>query len=345
MTSASYGLKPRSAVRSRRMRRIRTAVVIALLAVVWLGYWVAHEIAAESSRGAAQQAVASEEIASPSAGYYPNPSPTRDSASEPLTPEASVVPAEAQVVPDAPPPQDVSAGTLAVVTPQSSLLPSPPENVRSNQAPLSLFGSPSGAGGHRMQSRSFGGGGISSGSGGGGGFARPTQGGSDETTGSGNGVPSVLGHRLASDSVEPTGETASNGDGSSNGNGNSNNANSSGNGKSNGNGGSNANANANGGGTGAPALNADSKGNGNSNANNGSNGSSNGQSNAQGQNDKGGKDTGGDQGGNPGGRSGIARFAPDAIDEPNADPRDVPEPGSILVAVGLAAAYARRRAG
>jgi hypothetical protein len=310
----SFGLTRRSAVRQRRMRRLRAIAVMVLLAVIWLGYSVAVEIAAERAEQAALQAPDSptDEAVRGRASAKPIAAPAKFTE-----PQASAA-AEASQVVEAP------QAELPGVTPQgvaspAAAAPTGAAHVPFFQAALQAASGHGPSGAHGLPGGSFGGGSMPSMSGGGGasGEEPPV---TDEPLESGDGVASVLGNRFSQGSDEPSGNNGSNG---SSGGSNDHNGDANGNNGSNGSNGSN-------------DQNGDGNGNNGKNGDNGSNSNAgpNGNNASNGNDTAGnGDSTGGDENASPG----LA-----ADDEGPNGARSVPEPGSILMALGAAAALVRR---
>ena len=319
-----YGLRRRrSASRSRLMSRLRAAAAIAALAVIWLGYWVAIEHANQRERRAAAVPASTQALAAP--------------ASTP-TVEFRVRKKATDQAPDAPTlklPKFSSAGALAVTphpgaqvseavdavaatTPATEPLPELPAHVPFFQAALSdAQGGIPGAHGRRgaMSGASippmwgFGGGGAGS---------APTPVATDDTSFSGDGRPNVLGHKFAADSGEASGGTGSN---SSNGSG----------------GGSGSNGST---GSNDQNVGTQSVGSGSSDGTGSGGGSS-----AAGGSTQGAGSNGGSNGGGSSDGGAVNSLAANLSNDGTADVTvDVPEPGSILLGLGLAAAFLRRRA-
>jgi hypothetical protein len=331
------------------MRRLRAVAAILTLAVIWLGYQVAHEIAAERARTSQQSAVdpvppsarAKQRTKARAAAEVESPKAQRPktfaqhTSGETLAPPqvmAPVVSAEdpapaAQPVTLPVPSKDVPFFQSAFLDTQAGVLPGAGAGRRHGGMP-----SMSGGGG---------GGGVGGGMSGAASAKK-----NDETTGSGTGSPSVLGRRFSSESEE-----SSTGGDSSNAGGNTGNTGSGGSGGSGGDGGSNSsNSSAKDSNQGGSNLGGSNQG-GNNQGGNNQGGNNQGGSNEGDSNSSGGPgDTGksgapGGSGGDGGEQAIQAAFAPN-VDGPNDGPKDlrsVPEPGSILLALGAAAAIVRRR--
>jgi hypothetical protein len=328
------------------MKRLRAVAAILALAVIWLGYSVAREIAAERAWHAPVELQATSE-----------PAPwTEGAPSKPVRP-AIQFPAVPKSAPRSP--YLTSAG-LSQGTPQAITVPSPeaPAVATAPVEPLptspahvpffqdALFDAQAGVvpGAQGRPGGVFGGGAMPSMWGGVGGVSAGSPTATDDTGLSGDGRPGVLGHRFLAESGESndgTGSNANASNGSNGGNGGSNDHN----GDANGNGGSNSSNGSNdhnGDGNGNNGKNGDNA----SNGGNGSNGSSEKGGSSQGGN--GGPSGGGDNsstGGGAGDDGGINSFVANVDEVPNGDvARDIPEPGSILFGLGAAAALLRRRA-
>ncbi|HEV8396599.1 MAG TPA: hypothetical protein VGQ37_20095 [Vicinamibacterales bacterium] len=312
------------------MKRLRAVAAILALAVIWLGYSVAREIAAERAWHAPLELKATSEPAPWTEGATSKP--VRPSLQFPAVPNsaprlaltagADLAPGTSQAI-TVPSPADAPALPPAQVEP----LPTSPAHVPFFQA--ALFDAQAGAtpGAQGRPGGVFGAGGVPSMWGGVGGGSAGSPAATEEAGLSGDGRPGVLGHRFL-ESLESNEGTGSNESGSNGSNGGSDGSNDH-NGDANGNSGSNASNGSNdqnGGGNGKNADNA-------SNGGNGSNGPS---------------ENGGDNGATGGGAddgSGIHSFAANVEDKgPNGDvARDIPEPGSILIGLGAVAALLRRR--
>jgi hypothetical protein len=309
------------------MRRLRAIAAIVALAVIWLGYSVVREMAfgrpanpsvelqTASGTSTSDDSTTGAQVPKQSASVYA-PLPNIGSA-EVLPPTgegATVFAAEASLT----------------AAPQDELEASP---VPFFQAALSDVQAGTVSGAHGRPGGAFGSGGVPSmwGGGAGGGASAESPLATDDTELSGDGKPSVLGHRLLADSGEPT-----------EGSGPAENGSNASNGSSGGNGGSNDQPGDANGNKGTNGDNGSIAGNG-STGDNGSNGGdgSNGSSETGGSNQG-----GGDQGGVPEG--GINSLAVSLADESPTTTggdavRDVPEPGSILLGIGAVAALVRRR--
>ena len=346
MSIGKYGLRRRSAVRARLTRRLRSVAVVGMLAVIWLGYSVVHELAAERPRGGDTPAAVSQDLSSPGevhASAAPSlgrlkPLPGTG-AFTPVTDSETFVPSATT---------GILVSDDSWTSPDAGLtqddLSSQPEKP-SLQAALTLGAPGVAPGRHALPGSSYAGGG---GGGGGGGSAAGSQGGeaSEASADSGDGRPRVLGHALGNERGESEGSVDSNsGSGSSSSSGANGNSDSNGGGSSSGVGDS--------GGKGAPtgttALTTNSASNGSidggANGSQGDEGTKGGSAaangSAGGSNDQ--VDNAGARGGNDGGPAGTASFATAALEADDV-PIQVPEPGSILLAIGVAAAFARRRA-
>ena len=344
----TYGLpRRRSATRSRLMRRLRVAAAIAGLAVIWLGYWVAIEHANQQERRAAAVTVPAQVLAeagpTPTVEFRIRKKATDQVPGAPTVKLPKFSSARALAVtphPAAHVPDDVQ--TLAAAKTDAAPLPDSdlPAHVPFLQSTLSEAhggGVPGASGRHGAMS---------------GANLPPMWGFSSGATGSAHspvvtddapasidGRPSVLGHKFSADSGDGTGGTGSNGTGGSSGSGGSNGSNGS-------TGGSNdQNSGTQGGGTQSAGSGSSSgTGSGGSSA---TGGSTQGGGSGQGT---GGTTGGGNSGSNGGGGSeggannSLAASA-SATNEGSSDVVvDVPEPGSILLGLGLAAAFLRRRA-
>jgi hypothetical protein len=324
------------------MKRLRAVAAILALAVIWLGYSVAREIAAERAWQAPLELKATSEPAPWTEGATSKP--VRPSLQFPAVPNsaprlaltagADLAPRTPQAI-TVPSPADAAALPPAQVEP----LPTSPAHVPFFQA--ALFDAQAGAtpGAQGRPGGVFGAGGVPSMWGGVGGASAGSPAATEETGLSGDGRPGVLGHRFLEslESNEGTGSNESGSNGSNGGSGGSNDHN----GDANGNNGSNASNGSNdqnGDGSGNNGKNGDNG----SNGGNGSNGSSENGGSSQGGN---GGTNGGDNGATGGGAddgSGIHSFAAN-VEGPNGDvARDIPEPGSILVGLGAVAALLRR---
>jgi hypothetical protein len=310
------------------MRRLRAVAAIVALAVIWLGYSVVREMAfgrpanpsvelqTASGTSTSDDSTTGAQVPKQSASVYA-PLPNIGSA-EVLPPTgegATVFAAEASLT----------------ATPQDELEASP---VPFFQAALSDVQAGTVSGAHGRPGGAFGGGGVPPmwGGGAGGGASAESPLAADDTELSGDGKPSVLGHRLLADSGEPT-----------EGSGPAENGSNASNGSSGGSGGSNDEPGDTNGNSGTNGDNGLIAGNG-STGDNGSNGGngSNGSSETGGSNQGG---SGGDQGGVPeGGINSLAVSLADESPTTTGDAvLDVPEPGSILLGLGVLAALVRRR--
>ena len=322
METGTYGLPRRSAVRKRRMRRLRAVAAIVALLVIWLGFSVVREMAK------VLPATASVELQTASGTSTSDDSSTSAQGAGGSASVFSQLPNVVGADLSAPVAATVFAEEASVAAPLSEL-PEADAHVPFLQAALSEAQAGPTGGYGRSRGAFGGGGGVPAMWGGGAGAAEPADAPelTDDAALPGDGKASVLGRRFLADSGESNEPAASSENGS---NGSS--------GSNGGNGGSSeqsviSNASAPSGSNGGSGSNGDS-------GSTGSNGPSEIGGVSQGGN-------GGDQGGAP--ESGVTSLAVVANESPTTtggdeEVRDVPEPGSILLALGAAAALARRRA-
>jgi len=355
MSRGRYGLERRSAVRVRRLRQVRTAAAMVALLVIVLGYLVVQGVKAE--RESASELQGPETIAQLSLLEESG------TASEQTlrVGAGSHSPESLGDIPDASPDSSLQAPTGLVASPADAPSNLPEDVPVFQQALNSVQGG--GVGGHGMRggapSMSGSGGAGGAGGVGGGGVGGGSHSG-DTTTGSTTGKPNVLGKKFSNGGDEPddaapnanggsTGSNGSNGsnrsndrNGDGNGNNGSNSANASNdrNGDANGNNGKNADKGANGGNA---SIGGDSNGGKGSHAGNGAVN----HDNASNYDGAPASNTDGVKGSSAGFTEQGVNGASDTTGAnivADESPRDVPEPGSILVGIGVIATLARRRA-
>lgn len=363
VNSGAYGLKRRSAVRTRRMRRLRAAAAIVALAVIWLGYSLARVVADRNHSHEAQTAAAPLE-----GGVARNFTPTLIKPAPVPTVSTPSPSADSPTTADVSGHDDnaTSPGSFAT-SPYLASVGSISSNLSPQVAPKlqASLNASSGGVGHGTSHGTIGGGVPSmSGFGGGGGHAStPASDAAETPSGETGGSPRVLGHKFSNASDESVGggtnagangssggdggANGSNGSNDHNGDGNGNNGSSGANGSNDRNGDGNGNNGKNGNngndGNNGSNHNAGATGNNGPTGNDGSNGGSGSGSSEGGPNNAGGPGANdangaGDGGGNP---PADARLAD--VKDGSEDIRAVPEPGSILLAVGAAAVLVRRR--
>jgi len=300
------------------MRQLRAVAAVLALAVIWLAFSVAREMAAERS---SEDTVGS---ATAPASAQDEPGP-HSKVSKPAAPGVAEVPD----VPDANMVALALGEPFAIAddTPAAEPMPAEPAHVPFLQSALQEMQANGPSGVNGRSGGAFGGGytpSIWGGIAGGASADLPLA--TDDAGLPGDGRTSVLGHRFSETSAETSDNNGSTGSNDQNGDANGNN--------------------------GSAGANGSNDRNGDANGNGGNNGSSNaGSSNAGGSNDNGGNNNasetggtaeGGDKGGSP--ESGTQTLAANLESEGGDDDvRDVPEPGSILVGLGAVAALVRRR--
>jgi hypothetical protein len=285
------------------MRRLRAIAAIVALAVIWLGYSVARQIAAELGAKAPQQS-ATVPPAEGQTARYSSPVSSQGAAALGKLPGPTVGASIASA--DLPVEGAQASASEPVSTPTPFVNPLPGPSERESFQSASFNTSPGNGGSFRRRASGSGvshAGGSGGGFGGGGGStaSAPEAGNGDAE--SGNGRPELLGRRLSSESSESGDDTGSTGKSGDNG--------------------------LSGGGNG-PNGNDGSDGNNGSDGNDGSNGS-----------DGAGPGSDTSTGDEPGGGD-TARTAGLSIEKSD-EPLTVPEPGSMLMALGAAAVLARRR--
>ena len=297
MNEDVYGLTPRSAVLKRRSRRLRTAAAIVALLVIWLGYAVVTELAAELRAKSQRQAAAVIAQGGPAWSAAPAKPAKLDKPAAPVLGTAvplDGVPAAAEAVAGALPGNFIAGPPLLVAAERNELN-------GGTHVPFLMAALHNGRlpGYSRRGAAGFNGGMGSSGGGGFGGGSRVESDAVDDSA-SGDSRVEVMGRREPQENAGGN-DTGSNGNNVSNGNNGSNGNHGDGNNGSNGNHGPNGTPSANSGGNGKPPAG----------------------------NPAAGPQTG-DEDNDEGDGSGQAVQV-------------VPEPGSILLALGAAAAIVRHR--
>jgi hypothetical protein len=331
------------------MRRLRAVAAIVALAVIWLGYSVARQIAAELGNSPALQSKAEPAVANDEPTIeIVRRSPPSAAIAGPLG--ESAVPAS--VVGELPSP-DLPAPSTSLETPAAAaatqLDPLPAAQAHVPFFQSALFDVQGGVmPGTRGQRGAFGGGGVPSmGGGGGGGTVANEPALAEEILGSGDGVAHVLGRRLSGETEESAGNSGTNSNsGNSNGGGNSSNAGDSNSGNSSGNDSSNGNSGgSNQGGGNTPGGNSPggNTGSGGESNHGGAGGNTPGGPNPGGSNAGAGESNKAGGPGDDGGVGGVQGIAANIDQGPGTDVHTVPEPGVILLGLGAAAALVRRR--
>ena len=338
MDTDRYGLPRRSAVRNRRLKRLRALATIVALAVIWLGYSVAHQTAKPLAAPLAVELQSSSGTstvlgASTTDSQVPR---SRASVENALPTVSSLTNA------DLPLTRLEGTPDSAEAVPATSEEPPALSQVPFLQAALSDSQAGSGPAGH---ARAFGGGTAPMwGSGGAGGAESADSPVSvDDTELSDDGKVSVLGKRFLADSGEPSEGTASNENSAHGSNG------------------SNADNNGSSGGSASSGSSAgpnvdnsahDNASNGTASNGTGSNGNASNDHNEAGNRNDGKDVADGSKGASGTDQDAVADDSSNSLavgladDTPTTggDVRDVPEPGSILVGLGLAALVRRSAA-